>query len=105
MLRSFSYAARSVAKRQIELHPETAGPLTAWAAAWESAAGGAFLRKYREGMLRHSALVPQPAQERLLLQALLLEKALYELLYELNNRPTWVSIPLLGVLTVLDGIL
>jgi len=105
MLRSFSYAARSVANRHMELHPENAGPLTDWAAAWENAAGGAFLHGYRAGIQGRPNLVPRPPQERLLLQALLLEKALYELLYELNNRPTWLSIPLNGVLTVLDGIL
>ena len=105
MLRSFSYAARSVANRQIELHPETAGPLTAWAGAWESAVGGAFLHGYRAVIQGRPNLVPQTAQEKILLQALLLEKALYELLYELNNRPTWLSIPLNGVVAVLDGIL
>jgi predicted trehalose synthase len=38
-----------------------------------------------------------------LLEAFLLEKALYEVVYELNNRPTWLGIPLRGVLQVLRG--
>jgi maltose alpha-D-glucosyltransferase/alpha-amylase len=43
-------------------------------------------------------LPKDPAQLRTLLRAYLLEKALYELRYELNNRPEWVSIPLDGVM-------
>jgi maltose alpha-D-glucosyltransferase/alpha-amylase len=42
----------------------------------------------------------QPSLPGLTLSAYLLEKALYELLYELNNRPTWVRIPLAGILAL-----
>jgi len=45
-------------------------------------------------------LLPTPAQGHALLNAYLLEKALYELLYELNNRPAWVRIPLSGILAL-----
>ena len=45
-------------------------------------------------------LTPQPLQAQRLLNAYLLEKALYELLYELNNRPAWVRIPLAGILAL-----
>jgi maltose alpha-D-glucosyltransferase/alpha-amylase len=103
MMRSFSYAARSVADRTIQLHPENAASLTAWAAAWEDAAGSAFLRGYQEVSLSRPTLVPQPAQEQTMLRALLLEKAMYELAYELNNRPAWISIPLSGVLGILNS--
>ena len=41
-----------------------------------------------------------PTEAQLLLNAYLLEKALYELLYELNNRPAWVRIPLAGLLAL-----
>jgi len=37
---------------------------------------------------------------RRLLETFLLDKALYELEYELNNRPTWVRIPLAGILSI-----
>ena len=103
MLRSFSYAARSVAGRAIQLHPENAAPLSAWAAAWEHGAGSTFLRGYREVMLTRPNLVPQPALEQTMLRALLLEKAMYELVYELNNRLAWLPIPLSGLLAILDG--
>ena len=45
-----------------------------------------------------SPLVPQGHDFDELLKALMLEKALYELTYELNNRPDWVRIPLAGIL-------
>jgi maltose alpha-D-glucosyltransferase/alpha-amylase len=43
-------------------------------------------------------LLPSPEQSQALLSAYMLEKALYELLYELNNRPAWIRIPLAGIL-------
>ena len=46
-------------------------------------------------------LLPQPEQAQAMLLAFLIEKALYELLYELNNRPSWLRIPLGGVLSLL----
>ena len=49
------------------------------------------------------SLIPQSRQERAtLLSALLLEKALYELRYEMNMRPGWVRIPIAGVLQLLE---
>ena len=57
--------------------------------------------------LHHSsgtAHLPQSNDQiRVLLEAHLLEKALYEIVYELNNRPDWVRIPLRGVLELLRG--
>jgi len=44
------------------------------------------------------SLLPAPKESQDLLNAYLLEKALYELLYELNNRPTWLHIPMNGIL-------
>ena len=102
MLRSFSYAARTALVRIVQLHPENAAPLTAWADAWESAAVGAFLRGYLEAAATQPNLIPQPDQREPMLRVLLLEKALYELLYELNNRPAWLAIPLHGLLNLLD---
>jgi maltose alpha-D-glucosyltransferase/alpha-amylase len=62
--------------------------------------GSAFLGAYRAAMAGNSALLPAPQDAQPLLEAYLLEKALYELLYELNNRPTWLPIPIAGVLSL-----
>ncbi|MBA2605220.1 MAG: hypothetical protein H0U94_16685 [Acidobacteria bacterium] len=44
----------------------------------------------------------EPSQRDTLLRLFVLDKALYELNYELNNRPDWVRIPIKGILDILD---
>jgi maltose alpha-D-glucosyltransferase/alpha-amylase len=101
MVRSFSYAAWSGLARHLELHKETRPEhLQTWARMWESAASSAFLRAYRETIAARPELLPGTERAQALFSAYLLEKALYELLYELNNRPTWLHIPLSGILSM-----
>jgi maltose alpha-D-glucosyltransferase / alpha-amylase len=97
MLRSFSYAAHSAAQTATQGNQKT---LEAWATAWENAASNAFLRGYLSTIAANPALLPQSAEATTALLTLLLEKAFYELLYELNNRPTWLVIPLKGLLAL-----
>jgi maltose alpha-D-glucosyltransferase / alpha-amylase len=97
MLRSFSYAAHSAAQTATQGNQKT---LEAWATAWENAASNAFLRGYLSSIAANPALLPQSAEATTALLTLLLEKAFYELLYELNNRPTWLVIPLKGLLAL-----
>jgi maltose alpha-D-glucosyltransferase/alpha-amylase len=104
MLRSFSYAAFSALNAFTDHHPpnspEQARSFEAWASLWQNAASTEFLRGYRETMATNPSLIPAPTEAQLLLNTYLLEKALYELLYELNNRPTWVRIPISGILSL-----
>ena len=92
MMRSFSYAAASV---------DPAQALSPAATTWQREASAAFLESYNRTIAQLPELVPQGEHNALLLRAFLIEKACYELLYELNNRPTWVPIPLHGLLTLL----
>ncbi|MES2394252.1 MAG: maltose alpha-D-glucosyltransferase, partial [Acidobacteriota bacterium] len=94
MVRSFSYAARSALATSVRQHPEQATTLEAWSAHWEAAAVQSFLSGYRETAASQPGLLPAPLQAETVLVALLLEKAFYELTYELNNRPSWLTIPL-----------
>ncbi len=92
MLRSFSYAvAGSRLLRGLEA-PE----------GWEERARERFLAGYNEAV--DSTLLP-PGQQAIeqLLAVFELEKAVYELRYELNNRPDWVAIPVAGILRLLDS--
>ncbi len=98
MLRSFSYAAASALKACASETQNNASEATA---AWEKAACTAFIDTYLDVMTAHPELLPQREQLQSLLKAFLIEKALYELLYELNNRPSWLRIPLDGVLSLL----
>ena len=105
MIRSFSYAAFTALDRCIASQQEGApvhdiSGLRAWATFWQNAASSQFLRAYRETISANPAILPEPQQSRALLEAYLLEKALYETLYELNNRPAWLRIPLAGILSL-----
>ena len=92
MLRSFSYAAAGAHLLRGAAPPED----------WEDRARVTFLEGYRETV--DAALLP-PGQQATdqLLAVFELEKAIYELRYELNNRPDWVSIPVAGILRLIDS--
>ena len=98
MLRSFSYAAQVGYLNYVARRPRDAAPLEPWARLWETCVSGAFLSNYREAIGGLGLTPPGGGEFGLLLDAFLLDKALYELNYELNNRPAWVRIPLLGIL-------
>lgn len=96
MLRSFDYA-QAVARRAAPLAGGTAA--AAWSELWHGVSRRAFLAGYL-GATRGTPLLPpadRPEQLMALAEVYVLEKAIYELSYELNNRPTWVSIPLAAV--------
>jgi maltose alpha-D-glucosyltransferase/alpha-amylase len=97
MLRSFSYAARTGLQTALTANPTNSANLEAWTTAWETAVTTAFLSQYH-ATLATNPLLPSPSAQDL--EVLLLEKASYELLYELNNRPTWLVIPLTGLLAI-----
>ena len=103
MLRSFSYAAYSALNIFEQRRPDDVRNLEPWAKLWQNAVSTEFLCGYRHSMTEGDLrLIPEPQQAQLLLDAYLLQKALYELVYELNNRPTWVRIPLAGVLSLTE---
>jgi maltose alpha-D-glucosyltransferase/alpha-amylase len=98
MLRSFSYAALTGLGAATAVRAEDLERLTPWADLWETWVKAAFLRAYF-GVTRELPFVPSdPDDLEILLQTFVLDKALYELGYELNNRPEWVHIPLTGLL-------
>src|SRR5439155_14360683 len=68
--------------------------LEPWARRWYSWVSSAFLKSYME-LAGAAAFVPRSIEDiDVLVRAYLLEKALYEVTYELNNRPDWVRDPL-----------
>jgi maltose alpha-D-glucosyltransferase/alpha-amylase len=62
-----------------------------------------YLKTYLELAGAADFLPKDPREMQILLGAFCLEKAIYELRYELNNRPEWVNIPLLGILQLLEA--
>jgi maltose alpha-D-glucosyltransferase/alpha-amylase len=101
MLRSFNYAAYAGLFGQAAARPADFGRLEPWAHLWQTWASAAFLRGYFETAGDASFLPADLAQRDALLRLFMLDKALYELNYELNNRPDWVRIPLWGIFDLL----
>jgi maltose alpha-D-glucosyltransferase / alpha-amylase len=101
MIRSFSYAAYAALFAFTVHAPAEYTRLEAWADTWQHWATQSFLQGYRS-VLAESSLVPAGESFHALLRAFELEKALYELGYELNNRPDWMRIPLAGILKLAD---
>ncbi|MGN6474388.1 MAG: maltose alpha-D-glucosyltransferase [Mycobacteriales bacterium] len=105
MIRSFHYASRvagnrlsrdlTLADEQVRLDPLTT--------LWYRSITGAFLRSYLEAADEGGFLPTDRDELSALLDFLLLEKAIYEVGYEADNRPTWVDVPARGVLELLDG--
>jgi maltose alpha-D-glucosyltransferase/alpha-amylase len=100
MLRSFSYAAFSALMKYSSRRPEDFHRLEPWARLWEQSVWSAFLRSYCEFAKGVSVVPSEPQLFEQMLEAYVIDKALYELAYELNNRPTWVVIPLTGILNL-----
>ncbi|MDB5807913.1 MAG: treS [Betaproteobacteria bacterium] len=99
MLRSFNYARWSALRAQGIADND---PLAALMQKWENEARQAFVKAYSATAgtrLYESTLAPGSG----LLGLFELEKALYELRYELSNRPDWIAIPLHGILELLDA--
>jgi maltose alpha-D-glucosyltransferase/alpha-amylase len=101
MVRSFSYAAASALAKAIE-KPDDVARLAPLAADWENQTRAAFLTAYDE-TARKAGIYANEKDLQALLAFFELEKALYELRYELNNRPDWVPTPLTGILRLVGA--
>jgi maltose alpha-D-glucosyltransferase/alpha-amylase len=100
MLRSFNYAAVTKLKSD-GMRPEDLAQLQPWASYWNLWVSVNYLKGYF-ATTRGAAFMPKARAEiALMLDVYMLEKAIYELGYELNNRPDWVSVPIEGILTLL----
>lgn len=97
MIRSFDYAAFAALFAHTQDHPDRFHRLAPVAQFWRSWVAAAYLREYL-AVAGDASFIPRgTAALSKLLEVQLLDKALYELLYELNNRPAWVRIPLQGI--------
>jgi maltose alpha-D-glucosyltransferase/alpha-amylase len=98
MLRSFHYAAHTVrATRRAMMLESEQERVEQWIQFWCAWASSAFVRAYLKTAGNASFIPRNDSDLELLLNAFLLEKSVYELGYELNNRPDWVPIPIQGI--------
>jgi maltose alpha-D-glucosyltransferase/alpha-amylase len=102
MLRSFSYVAESALRAGRQREHDVAA-LRPWVRAWSAWMGASYLAGYLE-VVEPLRIIPTGLDDRrLLLDFYLLDKCVYEVAYELNNRPTWVGIPVRAMVELLEG--
>ena len=105
MIRSFHYATHSVLLRQVTLATRAEDDipvLQQWAQYWYVWVSVSFLNAYLDGINSADLLPKDPEHLKILLNAFLLEKAVYEIGYELNNRPNWLTVPLRSIVQLMD---
>ncbi|MFP4206226.1 MAG: maltose alpha-D-glucosyltransferase [Spirochaetaceae bacterium] len=102
MIRSFHYAVYGKYLEYAEVRPEDAEWLGRWIEPWYTYVSGVFLRGYLDTVDGVDFVPEDPEELRLILEVYLLEKAVYEVGYEINNRPAWLKIPVNGIRFVLE---
>jgi maltose alpha-D-glucosyltransferase / alpha-amylase len=106
MLRSFHYAAYTSLFGHIGsavVRPEDLAAMEPWARIWNVWVSSIYLDSYFKHAQPGGFLPSSRDEIDILLDVYLLEKALYELGYELNHRPDWVRIPLSGILQLVQS--
>jgi maltose alpha-D-glucosyltransferase/alpha-amylase len=101
MMRSFQYAAYA-ALWQPAMRKEDVPFLERWADLWYRQTSSMFLQSYLK-TTAGAIFMPNNSEDlQIMLEAYLLDKAVYEIGYELNNRPNWVLIPIRGIKHILQ---
>jgi len=112
MIRSFGYAAYAALAAFTRHAAGDQHVLEQWADTWQTEISSVFAETYLTTLAASAAADPALAGARIvperqtwdrLLRAFVLDKALYELAYEINHRPDWVGIPLVGIRKLIDG--
>ncbi len=103
MLRSFDYAAHVSAEQYLKKHQKHGKQAVRLSELWEDRVREIFLEHYLNECLSGRARFVTESKEKTLrlISVFELEKAIYELYYELNNRPDWVAVPAQGIHRIL----
>jgi maltose alpha-D-glucosyltransferase/alpha-amylase len=102
LIRSIDYSATAAMERALKVAADEQGKLGVALSEWRERSVTAFLAAYRE-VMAHAPLWPaDPQAAEQMLNFFLLEKAFYEIEYELAYRPEWLRIPLSGILRILS---
>jgi maltose alpha-D-glucosyltransferase/alpha-amylase len=102
MIRSFHYAIYGKFLEYAKVRPEDADWLSKWIDPWFTYVTGVFLDGYMHTVNDVDFVPDDPEELRLVLEVFILEKAVYEIGYEINNRPAWLKIPVNGIQFVLE---
>ncbi|WP_158827992.1 maltose alpha-D-glucosyltransferase [Mucilaginibacter lacusdianchii] len=100
MIRSFHYAAYGSLFLDNQIREEDIEKLIPHVEQWYHYMSGFLMKSYLE-TVKDASFVPKQVEDlEILLQTFLLQKAVYELNYELNNRPDWVVVPIRGIKSI-----
>lgn len=101
LIRSIDYSSTAALERTLRGAPDEHGRLSLALAEWRDRATATFLSSYREAMVHQRLWPADPEAAERMLNFFLLEKAFYEIEYELAHRPDWLRVPLTGMLRIL----
>src|SRR5438477_4615 len=102
LIRSIDYSVTAALERALKVSPDEHGKLARALAHWRDGSADAFLAGYHEAMTNQRLWPADPRAATDLLNFSLLEKAFYEIEYELAHRPDWLRVPLMGMLRILS---
>jgi maltose alpha-D-glucosyltransferase/alpha-amylase len=102
MVRSFHYGAYVPLFKEASIRPEDIASLKPWTDLWYRYVSGLFVRAYLDTAGKASFIPEEREELEIMLNLFLLEKAVYEVGYELNNRPNWVVIPIRGIRDLME---
>ncbi|UGV25650.1 maltose alpha-D-glucosyltransferase [Rhodopseudomonas boonkerdii] len=103
LIRSIDYSATAALERAEKIAPDENGKLATALTTWRDRAIDAFLEAYREAMTDRRLWPADAKAADDMLKFFLIEKAFYEIEYELAHRPDWLRVPLAGLLRILNG--
>jgi maltose alpha-D-glucosyltransferase/alpha-amylase len=101
LIRSIDYSATAALERALKSAPDEQGKLARALDGWREHSVAAFLAAYRQAQTDAKLWPPSPEDADRLLDFFLLEKAFYEIEYELAHRPDWLRVPLAGTWRIL----
>ena len=102
MIRSFHYAAYGAILLNEQYNDDEVARILPWAEVWYKRMAGFFLKSYLEN-LDGTDFIPDDKKDLdVLLETFLMEKAVYELQWELDHRPDWVGVPLKGLKDLIE---
>jgi maltose alpha-D-glucosyltransferase/alpha-amylase len=102
LIRSIDYSVTAALERALKVAPDENGKLAGALSRWRDRATEAFLTAYRVVMTNQRLWPADPLAADNMLNFFLLEKAFYEIEYELSYRPDWLRVPLTGILRILS---
>lgn len=103
LIRSFHYVVYATLFLHPSVRSEDVELLKEWIEPWYKYTSGIFLQSYLKRIGEDSFIPKEREELEILLRIYILEKAIYELEYELNNRPDWIIIPLKAISNILKG--